>query len=332
MIRLGFVLALLALVMLAPASPAPRAAVGEGIVRTGGTPLGLVAAGNSLWELTCDRRCSGEARLSVGRILRIDPVRGRVLASARVSRPSTFAVGAKGVYVTDFQRGALRRFDPLTLRATNSLRLSLPFEVAPGDRAFLPSDVAIGTNAVWVATARGALARIDLHAKRVLGIVRLHGDATGAITVGDGAVWVAQDLLGIYRIDPRSTRVVARIQIGPRTRRFAVDSPLFAGKYVLAVGSWTRNNVLTGVRGVARIDTRHNLVKGLISLPSGPLVLTVGGNSLWVARVGGSQVERIEIGTGKIVGRFHADGVVHLAVWRGHVWVAARNGTITEIS
>lgn len=332
MIRLGLGLALAALVTLAPAA-AHQAIVEKGSIRLGGTPLQLISALDSLWVITCDRDCSGEARASAGRIVRIDPRRGRVIASVPLSRPGALAVGPSGVYATDFWRGTLRRLDPETLRTRANLRLVLPFEVAPGDNAFLPFDVAIGKDAVWVSTARGALARVDLHASRVLRMVRLPGKTTGAIAVDERGVWIAEDLLGVYRVDLKTNRVVARIRIGQPTQRLAVDLPLGRAGSVLAVGSWARNDVLTGARGFARIDLRRNQAQTVMPLPSGPLAVALGEGSLWAARVGGSQVEQVDARTGKIVGRFRAAGdVVALAVGQGRIWTAARDGTVSEVS
>ena len=261
--------ALAALVILAPASARP-AAPERGSIRVGGTPLELVGTPDSIWVLTCDRRCSGEARRSVGRIVHIDARSARVVASAPISRPHALAVGPSGIYPLDFWKGTVRRLDPDTLRATATLRLVLPFEVVAGDDAFLPFDVAVGKNAVWVSTARGALARTDLGVSRIQAMVRLPGEATGELAVGRSSVWVAESLLGVYRIDAATNRVLARIKIGPPRHRFTVDRPVVGDGSVLAVGSQTRNDVLTGEKGFARIDPRRNRLKSITPLPSGP--------------------------------------------------------------
>ena len=103
-------LALAALVVLASASARTTAPEAR-LIRLGGTPLELVGAGNSLWVLTCDRRCSGEARSSVGRLVRIDAQTGRVAAFIPLSRPHGLAVGANNVYTLDFWRDEVRRLD-----------------------------------------------------------------------------------------------------------------------------------------------------------------------------------------------------------------------------
>lgn len=330
MSRWALGLALAALMVGGPASARHSALDGRSI-RLGATPLELVGTRDSLWVLTCDRRCSGEARRSVGKIVRIDPRQGRVLASVPLSRPHAIAVGSGGIYAADFWRDTLLRLDPRTLRTTARLRLVLPFEVAPSDNAFLPFDVAVGRDAVWVSTARGALARVDLRVSRVVAMVRLPVKG-GEIAVGEGAVWLAEGLRGVYRVDPRTNRVSARIRIGPPAGPLAVGRPLVGGGKVLAVGSWTRGDVLINRRGLARIDPRRNRLEAVTPLPSGALAVAIGKDSLWVARSGGSSVERIEARTGRVIGRFRASDVTALAVAGGHVWMATRGGTIGRLA
>jgi hypothetical protein len=103
MSRSVFCLVLVALVTVAVA-PARFVRTEERSLRLGGTPLQMLAGRSSLWVLTCDRRCSGEARRSTGRIVRIDPQSGRVVASASLQRPGALAVGTSGVFATDFWR------------------------------------------------------------------------------------------------------------------------------------------------------------------------------------------------------------------------------------
>lgn len=267
----------------------------------------------------------------MGRIIRVDPRGGRVLASVPLSRPHAIAVGSSGVYAVDFWRDTVLRLDPQTLRTTASLRLVLPYEIVPGDDAFLPFDIAVGGNAVWVSTARGAVARVDLRVSRVAAMLRLPVKG-GQIAVGEGAVWLGVGLAGVYRVDPRTNRVSARIRIGPATGRLAVDRPLIGGGKVLAIGSWTQGDVGTGRRGLARVDPTRNRLEAVTPLPSGPLAVAFGKGSLWSARVGGSSVERIEARTGKVIGRFRAEGVSALAVAGGHVWTATRDGTIRRLA
>jgi len=75
----------------------------------------------------------------------------------------------------------------MTLQTTATLQLVLPFEIVPGDDAFLPFDVAVGENAVWVSTARGALARLDLRVRRLNAMIRLRSRQPASSRSGEVA-------------------------------------------------------------------------------------------------------------------------------------------------
>ena len=324
-------LVLAALVVLTPAAARPAAAE-ELSIRLAGQPLDSSArpirSGFSRAPGAARVKPAGARAESSASILGTD-VCSRRSRSAALTRSRSARAAS-----THWTSGATpcTGSTPQTLRTTASLRLTLPFEVVPGDDAFLPFDLAVGRNALWVSTARGALARVNLRVDRVLAMVRLPGKTTGEIAVGANAVWVAESLLGVYRVDPGANRVSARIRIGPRAGRFAVDRPLVAGGKVFAVGSRTRGDVLTGRRGLARVDPARNRLKAVTPLPSGPLAVAFGKGSLWSAVVGGSSVERIEAGTGKVVSRFRTDDVSALAVAGGDVWTATRDRTIRRLA
>jgi DNA-binding beta-propeller fold protein YncE len=303
-------------------------------IAVGGTPLQIVGGRGALWVLTCDRGCSGEARQSVGRLVRIDALRGRVTASTAVQHPGAFAVGAGGIYVTDFESDTVRRIDSRTLRLAAVLKLRLPFRFAPGapgGNDFLPIDVAAGSRGVWIATERCAVAHADLRASRVISTVRMPCDAFGGLAIGRDAVWVGEDLAGVYRVDPLTNRVVARVRLGPRAARLGTIRLFAAGDTILVVGDRTRAGVATDRNGLARIDANTNRVEGITSLPSGPLAVTFGNGSLWVARAGGSQVERVDPRTGELLGHLYGRVGVGLAVVRSRVWTITRAGSVRAL-
>ena len=308
----------------------------RGLVRVGGTPVAMLAGQGSLWVLTCDRGCTGESRRATGRIVRIDPRGARVVASSSLPHPGVAAVGASGVYVTDFWRDRIRRIDPRTMRAVGALKLKLPFRFSPRDNAFLPEAVAVGQSAVWVATDRGALARADVRLRRVVSTVRLpaeaFGDPVGGIAVDGGAVWLAESLAGVYRVDPHTSRIVARIRVPLPRGRFDATEVIPCGGNVLVLGARTSGGMLTSQNDLARIRVRHNLAEFLTTVPAGPLEVTCGAGSLWLARTGGSSFERIDPGTGKVVDRHRARIGTALAFAGGRLWTAYRDGTVLPVS
>lgn len=323
---------LLLVVAAAPASPGRDS--GQAL-RLGGTPLQLLAGRGSLWLLTCDRGCRGGARHSIGRIIRIDPRNARAVGWARIPRPSTVAIGAGGLYATDFERGMIRRVDLRTLQFVGALKLKLPFRFSASDNAFLPEAVAVGRNAVWVVSDRGAIVRADLRLHRAVASLRIppdaFGDPVGGVAADTGGVWSAESLAGVYRVDQRANRISAKIRVPLPTGQFDAVQVFPLAGHVLALGVKTSGGALTQRNLLARIDADNNRVQGTTSLPSGQLVATTGAGSLWVARLGGSTVERIEPRTGRVVGRFRARAGAALAVAGGHLWTVSTRGVVRQL-
>src|ERR1700730_3248955 len=181
--------------------------------RIGGVPIELLSARGSLWVLTCDHSCAGEGRGSVGRVVRVDPRIGRTIRSGAIDRPGAIAVGAGGVFATDFWRHRIRRVDPVTLQQTASLDLVLPSRIASQSKyaAFLPNDVAVGQGAVWISTEWCTVARADQQLTRALATVQLPCDAYQTMAFGAGSLWISESLAGLYRIDAARNRVTARL-------------------------------------------------------------------------------------------------------------------------
>lgn len=295
----------------------------------------LLAGQGSLWVLTCERGCSGEARGSSGRIVRIDPRTQRVVASAELPRPLTIAVGADGPYATDFERDTIRRIDLRTLRVSSTLKLRLPFRFSARDNAFLAQTVTVGSRAVWVDSDRGALLGAEPRLRRVVASLRTPpdaaGDTVGDIAAGAGGVWLAESLAGVYRVDERTKRIDAKIRVLLAAGKFDATEIFPTASRILAIGVKASAGALTQHNVLARIDANHNRVEGVTPLPSGQLIATSGESSLWVARLGGSTVERLDPRTGRVVARFRAQVGTALAVAGGHLWTASPAGVVRQV-
>jgi streptogramin lyase len=300
----------------------------------GGTPLQLVSQDGALWVLTCDHACSGEGKRSIGRIVEINPQTARVIASTKLARPGAIAVGTSGVYTTDFWRGTMRRLDPRTLRLAATLHLKLPFFITTSttrDAAFLPEAIAVGGGSVWVATARGALARSDPHLQHVLAMLRLPGDAFQAITATPGAVWLSEGLLGIYRISTKTNKVVARLPVGPAGGRFDPVQLIPTDTQLLAIGQWTNAGTLTNRNGLARVNSTRNRVTTVTPLPAGQLTSAYGAGSLWVGRVNATTLAQIDPLSGKTLRQLHVRVGRMLAFAGGALWTAFGDGTLQQV-
>jgi hypothetical protein len=300
--------------------------------RLGGAPLELVSTPTALWAITCDHRCSGEARRSSGRILRLDPRTGRVRASTRIDVPGTIAVSAGAVYAPDFWGGTLRRFDSNTLEQTATLRLALARSAPHGAPGFLPDDVIATAGSVWVSTEWCTLARTDRAASRMVARVPLPCDAYGAMAALGRDVWVSESLAGLYRVDATSNRVAARLRIGPPGRRLDVNRILTASGRVLAIGGWAAHTFLTGDNALAIVDPAGNRVVRTVPLPRGVLVAAASARWLFVARAGGSSIERIDPRTGSLAERIHATVGSALVASGDRLFTAFRDGTLVRIA
>jgi streptogramin lyase len=264
----------------------------------------------------------------------IDPQNGRVIASTTLARPGAIAVGTSGVYATDFWRDTVRRLDRRTLRLAATLNLKLPFFITTStirDDAFLPEAIAVGGGSVWVATARGALARTDPHLRHVLAMLRLPGDAFQAITATPNAVWLSESLLGIYRISTKTNKLVARLPVGPAGGRFDPVQLIATDTQLLAIGQWTSAGTLTNRNGLARVDSTRNRVTAVTPLPAGQLTSAYGAGSLWVGRVNATTLTQIDPRSGKTLRQLHVRVGRMLAFAGGAPWTAFRDGTLQQV-
>jgi hypothetical protein len=118
--------------------------------------------------------------------------------------PRLVATGEGAVWAVGGR--TLWRVDARTLRVAARTRLP-----------FVPSAIAAGSGAVWLADASGdAVVRIDPGSGRQTGRIEV-GDAPTAVAVGRDAVWVANRADGtVSRVDPRRKAVEKTITVGAK--------------------------------------------------------------------------------------------------------------------
>ena len=214
------------------------------------------------------------------------------------------------------------RLDPGTGRVVARIKLGpLPFEFAPGDRRFLPSLVAVGAGAGWVATGRGAVARIDLASNRVVAVIKLLPGSPAGIAVAGGSVWVAAGGDGVARIEAATNRLLGTIRLDIYAERVA------AGGGAVWVGGPTTDPIVEIAGAVARIDAATGRVREIV--PTGlPIGLAAAAGAVLVTEpdtVGGA-LECIQPGETP-AGMGLQAAVGELAVGGGAVWVADRRGS-----
>jgi len=298
-----------------PATTAPRSAV-VATIGTGGFPYGMAFGAGSLWVAGGDHVSridpsgnrmeatiplgtgSGHAAVGPsglafgagavwvpiavpGAVWRIDPASNRVAARISLGGPLREAISVSAtrgaVWVAsrgEGERGVLLRVDPARQRVVAEIPLD-----------GVPTAVAAGPTAAWVATAVGRVLVVDAKRNRVTGSVNTGGGPllgfSQTIALGGGGVWLAEPFAEqVVGIDPASRRVVARIPAGAATN--------------LAVGQgavWVVSS-----RGLLRIDIGEQRV--VAAVPASELRLTLlvttGGGAVWAA--GWNSVARIDPG------------------------------------
>jgi streptogramin lyase len=248
--------------------------------------------GDTLWLLTCTSGCgsSDAPDASSGEVVAIDASSGTTIWTSPVSSPQAIVADEHGVWVTTFLPGTVSRLNPSTGAVELTAGLSLSSPVAPGDDAFLASDIAVGDGAVWVSTARGQLDRIDPATGRVVATIALPAETTGGVAAGAGGVWVAENVDGVYRIDPATNRVIDKISIPHGANRVAPEDVSIADGHVFATGALTElitdetglpDYQSTGTNAVATIDPRTDRVAGILLVRRG-WQFRVGDGTAWL--------------------------------------------------
>jgi outer membrane protein assembly factor BamB len=139
-----------------------------------------------------------------GTLYAVDPVTGGLTEVHRLTdRPTLIAADGAGVWVAHFETGAVTRIDRASGEIVATIVLELPFDVGTGPdrRRFLPIDMVVGRGSVWVSTARGAVARIDVATNALVEMFELTPPHPGQLAVGPNGVWVAEDIYGLTHID-----------------------------------------------------------------------------------------------------------------------------------
>jgi streptogramin lyase len=258
-------------------------------------------------------------------VVRVDPRSGRVVGRFPVGGrgPVGLAVDATSVWVVHPDTDEVVRLDLGSGRVVARIPLGpLPSEVAPGDRRFQPSLVAVGAGAGWVATGRGAVARIDATGNRVVAVIRLpHPDPMGIAVVGR-IVWVAQGSHGLARIDAATNRLLGPVRLRLRADRVATDGA------TLWVGGRSTDRDVETAGAVARVDAATGQVRQVV--PSGlPAGLAAGVGGVWISERDGAggALECIWPGSMSIVVK-GLPAMGKLAVGGGAVWAADRGGSL----
>lgn len=222
-----------------PASPptsAERLATPARTVRTGGNPCGVAGIGANVWVsdaksaalLRVDRAGGTVTRTATldptpcaitvaygslwvitqsGKLDRVDPATGRVVARIPVGDTSYQAMATPGaVWVSNRNGASLTRVDPRTNRVTLTLRL----------RGTYPGGLAYTLGTLWIGnddSTSTQLIRLDLATRKITRVDA--GTRPAYLTTAAGKVWVSNQVDGtVSRIDPATNQVDATVEAG----------------------------------------------------------------------------------------------------------------------
>jgi YVTN family beta-propeller protein len=175
----------------------------EQTIKLPGAPSDVAYGDGSIWVTA-----EGPAALR-GALLRLDPVRSRVLV--RIPLPgvtdySQIAVGAGAVWVSDSGKSNVYRVDPRTDRVVATVHVG-------GS----PVNIAASASAVWVDDdSSGRLDKINPTTNRLVARIKLP-DSTGPLAVAGGSLWVIDTLddrgQSLLRINPASDRITEHVPL-----------------------------------------------------------------------------------------------------------------------
>ena len=301
-----------------------------------GTGMVAVAAGMAAVALaTRDYGLAGSPPTPprFGEVATLDDSTGQHISYTGVgTTPGNIVFGEGSVWVLNTDDRTITRINPATGRVVKTFAIS-------GE----PTDLAVGSNAIWVASggagnglvesraASAVVSRVDPVSAEVTRTFHLPGPpgaqdlsqtlGVSGLAIGRGAVWAVDSDGSISRITD-GTGPLARIKV--------------AGATAIAVGDagvWFLTTVANSP-AVARIDPRTNTVTQVIPVPTSSLVgIAVGAGYVWATDPYDGVVWRIAPGP-KPVARTVALGlgVAQIAFGDNAVWVAnLANGTVSRI-
>jgi streptogramin lyase len=290
-----------------------------------------------LWVASCTD-CPPDLPAQKGQLVHVDPATGRVLGSLQIDSPGDVAASNGVAWVLDFTGGSISRVDASSNEVTSTTRLTLPADREMPDGSFLPSNVAFGEGAIWVATTRGALAKIDPTSNAVEDMIPLPSETTGDVAAGAGGVWVCEDLLGLYRIDPQTGAVVDKIRLPRGNELLSPSEVAVIGGHVLVIGDWSKpitdqtgahDYQTTRDRAIVEIDPGTDKVVSTID--SGYARFVEGDGQLWIDTQG--EAEQVTISPLQLDSSARVDLPGRLlSVAGGQLWVQDSDGSIVPIA
>ncbi len=259
-----------------------------------------------------------------GRLLRIDPGKGRVTASVPVGDgPADVAVGSGRVWVASYRHGTLWQLDPRSGAVTSIPALGRPHDVTlHAGKAYVA--------ARGPAQFGGNLAQFDAITGGHSGGIDI---LTCSLTSGSYGVWVAgcpnvQEL----SIDGSNVAIGATVRIPyPAHLSAANDREALAGMAMGEGAVWVIGDASD--RTLWRIDPRRHRIVSTIRLGFPPAGVAVGYGAVWVTDQLDDRLVEVDPARNRIVRSVAVGrGAGGVAVGAGSIWVAAAiDHTVTRV-
>jgi streptogramin lyase len=225
-------------------------------------------------------------------------------------RAASVTFDKTGGWLADDQDGTVRHFDPAT-----GATIGRPVQI--GGR---PISVVAGFGRIWVAdTANSEVFRINPVTSKLVGAPEPVAQGPVSLAAGDGGVWVASLLSGtVSMLDPRTGALVASSALPDGAVRIMVGPD----------GVWVSGQT----DSLTRVDPRPagvSLRWRSVRVGQGPIGVTAGDGSVWVANVQSGSVSRVDPSAVRVTTTYNLNGAgavssdpEMLAVWQGKLWVA----------
>lgn len=231
-------------------------------------PIALASDGTTVWLFTSDNH-----------LLRIDPQTNTVAASVLLEIPRTsfqaIAGDETGLWMTDWNKNEVVRFDPRTLKSVTSIGTAGPSK-----------GLLLGGGALWVANTRGgSVERIDPATNTVA--ERISVGPVGA----SGPNWLAGGLGSLWVSVPNN-RSVVRISLATKALQATIPiaTPVTpcGGLAVTSAAVWVTS--CAGGNVIGQVDPATNAQVAAVDLGGNSYTFTVVGDRAWISPEGGQLV------------------------------------------
>lgn len=162
-----------------------------------GAPLQVESGNGFLWVAFS---AAGERGEGPGGIARADPRTLVVTPWAEVDGLISAAFAGDALWVASFATDTVTKLDALSGEVLAEVVLPTAPGFQPYGGGFFPNAIAATARDVWVTTARGFVAQLDVGTGDVSAIHQLTPDAPGSVIADDAGAWVAEAQAGVTAI------------------------------------------------------------------------------------------------------------------------------------